>query len=286
MTAAILDGVALGLQFGILATGFTLVYGLGGVLNLAYGQMAVLSAVVVVLGMDAGLPTLVAVALGLLAGAFAGLLLDATLLRPVYRQTGEARVLLGLLLTLGLAFIIDGMLLTRYPTKALSLRVGRGVIDILGVPMRRGVLWASAAALVALVVLAAYLRWSRSGKAIRSIIQNEEGARLVGIDPRRMQTLILALSGLLAAFMAITRSMATPVTVNHGVELTIFALIVTVVGGLGSVAGAFLAGLILGVVSTISAHYVGTFLTFTILMAVAALAILIRPSGLLGKPES
>lgn len=285
MTAAILDGIALGLQFGILAAGFTLVYGLGGVLNLAYGQLAVVSAIAVVLAMDAGLHTLVAVGIGLLAGGVAGFILDTTLLRPVYRQEGEARVLLSLLLTLGLAFIIDGFLLQRYPTKALSLRVGRGVIDILGVPMRRGVLWASAISLVAFAVLAAYLRWSRSGKAIRSIIQNEEGARLVGIDPKRMQTLILVLSGFLAALVAVTRSMATPVTVSHGVELTIFALIVTVVGGLGSVAGAFLGGLILGVVNTISAFYIGTFLTFTILMVVAALTILIRPSGLLGRPE-
>lgn len=285
MTAALIDGVALGLQFGILAAGFTLVYGLGGVLNLAYGQMAVLSAIVVALAMGAGQHTLVAIGLGLLAGGFAGLVLDTTLLRPVYRQRGEAKVLLSLLLTLGLAFIIDGFLLWRYPTMALSLRVGRGTIDILGVPMRRGVLLASAIALLAFAVLAAYLRWARSGKAIRSIIQNEEGARLVGIDPRRMQTLILVLSGVLAALMAVTRSMATPVTVHHGVELTIFALIVTVVGGLGSVAGAFLGGLILGVVNTISAFYVGTFLTFTILMVVAALTILIRPSGLLGRPE-
>ena len=104
MIANILDWIVLGLQFGLLAAGLTLVYGLGGVLNLAYGQMAVVSAMVVVFAMDAGVPAFPAVLLGLVAGGLFGLLLDLTILRPVYRLHGEARVLLSLLLTLGVAF--------------------------------------------------------------------------------------------------------------------------------------------------------------------------------------
>ena len=98
MIANILDGIVLGLQFGLLATGLTLIYGLGGVLNLGYGQMAVTSAMIVALAMQAGVPVLPAVGLGLLAGGLFGLLLDLTILRPVYRLRGEARVLLSLLL--------------------------------------------------------------------------------------------------------------------------------------------------------------------------------------------
>ncbi|MFB3049520.1 MAG: branched-chain amino acid ABC transporter permease, partial [Acidimicrobiia bacterium] len=121
MTANILDGIVLGLQFGLLAAGLTLVYGLGGVLNLAYGQMAVVSAMVVVFAMDAGASAFPAVLLGLVAGGLFGLLLDLTILRPVYRLQGEARVLLSLLLTLGVALIVDGFLNWRYPLKALNL---------------------------------------------------------------------------------------------------------------------------------------------------------------------
>jgi len=91
--------------------------------------------------------------------------------------------------------------------------------------------------------------------------------------------------GALAALVAVTRSMTSPVTVTQGVSFTIFALIVTVVGGLGSVAGAFLAGIILGIVNTVSSFYIGTFLTYIILLSAAALTILLRPSGLLGVPE-
>lgn len=285
MTAVILDGIVLGLQFGVLAVGLTLVYGLGGVLNLAYGQMAVVAAMVVSLSMGAGIPAAPAIAVGLLAGALFGLLLDTTLLRPVYRLRGEARVLLSLLLTLGLAFVVDGLLLWRLPLEALTLHIGGGPVEILGVPMRRGSIFASGISVLVFAGLFMFFRATMLGRAVRSIIQDEEGARLVGIDSDRMRTLILISSGLLAGLVAVTHSMSIPVTVTTGVSFTIFALIVTVVGGLGSVAGAFLAGLLLGVVNTISSFYIGTFLTFIILLAAAALTILVRPSGLLGVPE-
>ena len=285
MTANILDGIVLGLQFGLLAAGLTLVYGLGGVLNLAYGQMAVVSAMVVVFAMDAGASAFPAVLLGLVAGGLFGLLLDLTILRPVYRLQGEARVLLSLLLTLGVALIVDGFLNWRYPLKALNLFIGGGAVEILGVPMRRGSLLASAITLVTFAALFVFFRFTILGRAVRSVIEDEEGARLVGIDPHRMLRLILVLSGVLAALVAITRSMTVPVDVQAGFSITVFALIVAVVGGLGSVPGALLAGLILGIVNVFAATYIGTFVSLIILLSAAAVTILIRPAGLLGVKE-
>jgi len=285
VTAQILDGIVFGLQLGLLASGLTLVYGLGGVLNLAYGQMAVISAMVVLFAMDAGISPLPAVGLGLLAGGLLGLFLDLTVLRPVYRLRGEARVLLSLLLTLGVAFIVDGFLNWRFPLNALSLHIGGGAVEIFGVPMRRGSLVASAITLVAFAVLFIFFRYTTLGRAVRSVIEDEEGARLVGIDPRRMLRLILVLSGVLAALVAVTRSMVAPVDVQSGFSITVFALIVTVVGGLGSVPGALLAGVILGIINSIAATYIGTFLSLIILLGAAAVTILIRPSGLLGVKE-
>ena len=285
MTANILDGIVLGLQFGLLAAGLSLIYGLGGILNLAYGQMAVVSAMVVLFSIDAGLPVLAAIGLGLLAGGLSGLLLDLTVLRPVYRLHGEARVLLSLLLTLGVAFVVDGFLNWQYPQAGLSIRVGGGPIDILGVPMRAGSMVASGVTIVAMTGLLVFFRTTTLGRAVRSVIEDQEGARLVGIDPHRMLRLILILSGVLAALVAVTRSMVAPVTVTAGFGLTVNALIVTVVGGLGSVPGALLAGILLGIINTIAASYIGTFLSLIILLTAAALTILIRPSGLLGVRE-
>jgi branched-chain amino acid transport system permease protein len=283
MRAVILDGIVLGLAFGLLGVGMTLVYGLGGVLNLAYGQIVVLGAMVVWLLMDDGVPTALAAAVGVLAAAGVTVLLDLTLMRPVYRQRGEERTLMGLLLTLGAAFVIAGLLNWRYPLGALYIGISGDPISILGVPMALGSIWASVITLAVGAALLLFFGATTFGRGVRSVIQDETGARLVGINPSSVRTVVFALSGALAGIVAITHSMSGPLTVTAGFELTIFALIVTVVGGLGSVAGAFLAGVLLGIVNTMSAHYVGQYYTTVILLLAAALTILVRPRGLLGR---
>lgn len=285
MIAGILDGIVLGLQFGLLATGLTLMYGLGGILNLAYGQMAVVSAIVTVSVMEAGLPVLPAAVLGIVTGALLGLVLDLTVFRSAYKLRGEARVLLSLLVSLGVAFMIDGFLNWRFPLKGLSLFIGGGAIEVLGQPMRRGSILASAITLAAMGALVAFFRYTTLGRAVRSVIEDEEGARLIGADPRSMLRLILVLSGGIAALVALTRSMVAPIDVTAGFGITVFALIVTVVGGLGSVTGALVAGIILGIINSIAASAIGTFMSLIILLVAAALTILIRPAGLLGVKE-
>ena len=283
MTAVVLDGIVLGLAFGLLGVGMTLVYGLGGVLNLAYGQIVVLAAIVASIVMDEGRATLLAAVLGVLAAAGVGVLLDLTLMRPVYRERGEERTLLGLLLTLGAAFVIGGVLTWRYPDGALYINITGDPVSVLGVPMTRGSIWASVIALAVAALLLLFFGATTFGRGVRSVIQDEVGARLVGINPSFVRTVIFALSGALAGIVAISTAMVGPLTVNAGFELTTFALIVTVVGGLGSVAGAFLAGVLLGVVQSLSAHYIGQYITTIILLGAAALTILIRPRGLLGR---
>jgi len=272
----------LGLQFGLLGVGLTLVYGLGGVLNLAHGSMAVFGAIVVANSMAAGIPVLVAVGLGLLAVGVVGLVLDATLMRAVYRLRGESRVLLSLLLTLGVAFVIDGLLVWRYPIGSLGINISGDPVPILGVRMRVGSLVASGISVAAGAALVAFFRLSTAGRAVRSVIQDEVGAMLCGINPAAVRRLIFGLSGVLAGLVAVTRSMTAPITPTAGLDFTILALIVAVVGGLGSVAGAFLAGIILGIVNTVSSFYIGTYITTIMLLVAAALTIVLRPSGLMG----
>ncbi len=283
MTAVLLDGIVLGLQYGLLGVGMTLIYGLGGVLNLAYGQMAVVSAIVISRLMGFGLPALPAIVGGMLAAGALGVLFDTTLMRPAYRLKGEARVLLGLLLTLGVAFILDGLLAWLYPSATLSVHIGGDAVSILGVRMQTGSLMASAVAVFAGAVMVSFFRFSVKGQAVRSVIQDEEGARLIGINPATVRTLIFAMSGVLAGLVAVTRSMTAPVSSTAGIDFTILALIVTVVGGLGSVLGAVLAGIILGIVNTVSSFYIGTYVTAILLLLAAALTIVIRPAGLLGR---
>jgi branched-chain amino acid transport system permease protein len=183
------------------------------------------------------------------------------------------------------AFVIDGPLVWRYPIEALSLRIGGEPIEILGVRMRTGALLASAIALSVGLMLMAFFRFSTNGKAVRSVIQHEEGAQLCGINPAAMRSFIFGLSGCLAGLVAVTRSMTTPITVTSGIDFTILALIVAVVGGLGSVSGALLAGVLLGIVNTVSSYYIGSYVTTIMLLLAAAITIVVRPSGLLGRPR-
>jgi len=281
--AAFLDGIVLGLQYGLLGVGLTLIYGLAGVVNLAHGQVAIFGAIVVSLLMGAGWAAVPAAAAGILAAGILLLFLDLTLMRAVYRERGEHRILLGLLLMLGVGFVIDGFLVWRYPIESLSLRIGGDPVPILGVKMSTGSLLASGIAITTGLLLVVFFQRTTLGRGVRSVIQDEQGARLVGINPSSVRTFVFLLSGLLAGLVAGTRSMTSPQVSSLGIQLTTLALIVAVVGGLGSVSGAFLAGVLLGIVDRFASAYIGQFYTAVILLLCAAAMIVIRPSGLLGK---
>ena len=285
MRAAILDGIVLGLQYGLLGVGLTLIYGLAGVLNLAHGQVAVLGAIVVSLLMGDGVPVVPAAAIGIAAASAFMVLLDQTLMRAVYRQEGERRILLGLLLMLGVSFAVEGFLTWQYPVQQLGIRISGEAVPILGVPMPVGALVASGVAMSAALLLVAFFRGTVLGRGVRSVIQDEAGARLCGVNPSAARTLVFGMSGALACLVAVTRSMTGPIGYGNAIAFTTLALIVAVVGGLGSVPGAFLAGLLLGIVDRLSSTYIGTYVTTIVLLLCAALTIVVRPSGLLGRPE-
>lgn len=284
MKSALLDGIVLGLQYGLLGVGLTLIYGLAGVLNLAHGQIAVLGAVVVSLLMEAGLAAVPAILLGLALSGGLLLLMDLSIMRVVYRQEGETRILLGLLLMLGVGFMIDGFLSWRYPIQQLGLRIGGDAVPILGVRMSTGSLLASAITIIVGLLLVVFFRFTSLGRGVRSVIQDEMGARLCGVNPALVRTFVFGLSGVLAGLVAVTRSMTGPVGASNTISFTVLALIVAVVGGLGSVSGAFAAGVLLGVVDRLSSFYIGTYVTTIILLVCAALTIVVRPAGLLGRP--
>jgi branched-chain amino acid transport system permease protein len=258
---------------------------LAGVLNLAHGQVAVLGAIVVSLLMEDGMSVAAAVAVGIVGASAFMVFLDLTLMRAVYHQEGERRILLGLLLMLGVSFAIDGFVTWRYPVQQLRIRVEGDAVVIVGVPMPVGALLASAIAIAIGLLLVGFFRLTTLGRGVRSVIQDEAGARLCGVNPSAVRTLVFGMSGALACLVAVTRSMTGPIGFSNAIGFTTLALIVAVVGGLGSVSGAFLAGVLLGVVDRLSSTYIGTYVTTIALLVCAALTIVLRPSGLLGRPE-
>lgn len=280
--AILLDGLVLGLQLAVLGVGVSLVFGLSGVLDLAYGAKIVVAAIAGSQLLSAGgarwwvLPTVVALATVLAVGV------DRSVLAPVHRRTGEGRVVLSLLLTLAVAFILDGLVVSLRPHASLSLAVSGPPVDVLGVTMRRGSLVAAGVAAAALASAFLLLQSTRLGRAVRCVIQDEEGAQLCGIEPDRVRTIVVVLSGLLAGVVAITQGLTSSVGTADGFDLTILAVVVAVVGGLGRVAGAVVAGANLGVIHAVATELLGASGTWVVLLLAAALTIVIRPDGVLG----
>lgn len=280
MVAILLDGIVQGLQFSLMGVGITLIFGLGGVLNLAQGQFAVVGGVAAALLIGAGMNPWAASALGVLAAGVFGLIVDRTLLIPAYRSTGEERLLLGLLITLGLSFVVNGYLDYKFPDVALSLNLPTPSFSVAGVVIRTASVAAALVAIVAFALLFGFLKGTLLGKVVRSIIQNEVGAELCGINPGKIRTLIVVLSAMLAGLGAIAEGLFSSVGTEMGNGFTNFALIVAVVGGVRSINGTLAAGVLLGIVNAFASYYVGAYLTLLILLATAGFTILLRPHGL------
>ncbi len=281
MTAILFDGIVQGLQLSLLAVGITLIYGLGGVLNLAHGQFAVFGGVCTALLLAAGAGPWLACLGGIAAAGALGVLVDRTLLIPAYRCRGEERLLLGLILTLGLSFVIDGFLNYKFPHFSLTLQLPLHSVDIAGIPMRTAGLMTSAIAILVFVALFLFLRWTLLGKAIRSIIENEVGAELCGIDPARTRTLIVCLAAMMAGLAGVAQGLFSSLGTEMGPEFTILGLLVAVVGGVKSINGTLAAGILLGIVNAFASHYIGAYVAFIIMLSAAMVTILVRPRGLL-----
>jgi branched-chain amino acid transport system permease protein len=280
MIAILLDGIVQGLQLSLMAVGITLIFGLGGVLNLAHGQFAVVGGIAAALFINEGVHPLAACALGVLTAGVFGLVVDRTLLVPAYRSAGEERLLLGLLITLGLSFVVNGYLDYKYPNIALTIRLPTPSFSVGGVIIRTASAAAALIAILAFVLLFAFLKGTLLGKVVRSIIQNEVGAGLCGINPGKIRTFIVTLSAMMAGLGGIAQGIFSSLGTEMGNELTSFALIVAVVGGVRSINGTLAAGVLMGIVNAYASYYVGAYLTLLILLATAAFTILLRPQGL------
>lgn len=283
MIAILFDGIVYGLQLSLVAVGLTLIFGLGGVLNLAQGQFAIIAGISTWLLMEKGVSVLVSAGLGISVAGMAGLLSDRLLLLPAYRLRGDNRLLLGLVLTLGFALAIEGGLTYAFPQAELSLRLPVTMIKIAGLTVRTASPAVAAAAILILTSLLLFLKGTKVGKAVRSIIQNEVGAELCGINSARLRTLIFVLGSLIAGFVGISQGLFASLGPAAGFELTTLALIVAVVGGVRSVNGTIVAGVFLGVVHAFSSYLIGAYVTYIIFLATAVFIVLLKPEGLLGR---
>jgi branched-chain amino acid transport system permease protein len=279
---AVLNGLLTGAVYALVALGLTLIYGVLHIINFAHGALLTVAMFAAffahrLLGLD---PYVAAV---ILTPLF--FLLGYALQRFVIGPAGHGEDRNILLVTLGLAVVIENALLYafRADTRTIDLAYAFDVVEIgtafLAVPR---VIAFCAVMLVALL-LWLLMRWTDTGKAIRAVAKEKLGAELAGIDVAHIYAVTF---GLGTACLAIAACLLIPtyyVNPSVGNAFVLVAFTVVVLGGMGSVAGALIGGLFVGVVESLSGLYLGESLGQIGIFVMFILVLLLRPSGLFGE---
>ena len=279
---AIILGVLTGGVYALMASGQTLIFGVMRVVNLAQGAFVLLAAYAAYsltggLGIDPFLAILITTPLMFVVGVAVQL----AFLRPL-RSADRAE--LSLLVTFAVAVGIEGVLTFVYSTTYRSIKSSYADTSwsLLGyhVPAVRA--YAFVLAVVLLAGLIALLRGTRIGRAVRATVQNPTSARLLGVDVNRMAAIGFGLGAATAAAAGSVFGLVFPFNPNSHYELIARLLTIVVLGGLGSIGGAVVAAVGMGVISSVVAVTVSPvwadFAFFVVLLAV----LLVRPSGLFG----
>lgn len=272
------DGLARGAIFALLGVSITLVFGLGEIMNLAIGVTGVVAMITVMeLHATVGLPLAFAAAFAVVL--VGGLVVDRSMLSLIYRSDEEEeRVLLGIFTTVGLAIAVQGILNVFF-TGTYSLPIDIEPVILAGIYIRGGSVAAVAVSLVIFVILYAFFTRTFLGKATRTVMQDETGALLYGINPRRIRTVIWELSLVLGAVAVLLASLSGTVNANAGFGFSIFAVMVSIVGGVTNVTRTVVAGFFLGVVEVLTSAFIGSNVASIILFMVIFAVLLISPES-------
>ncbi|MCC8934152.1 branched-chain amino acid ABC transporter permease [Rhizobium sp. 'Codium 1'] len=285
LLSAVIAGLVLGGTYALVAMGLTIQYGISRIMNLAYGETIIAGAFAAyLLHTGLGINPIIGLMIVAPAGfAFGWMIYGIMLRRLVRRSKGAALEVDSILATFGLLFVIQGILLVCFGGNYISYSFMNYGIDILGTNVAANRLFALMLAVVLGGGLYLFLTFTRWGTALRAVAVAPASAPLVGIDGDRAARFAFALGGTLAACGGVVISMYQTFTASSGVIFTMKALIVVIMGGVGNIAGALSAGLILGLVETLVATYVSPGLTLASVYIIFLAILLWRPSGLFGR---
>ncbi|MBO4209477.1 branched-chain amino acid ABC transporter permease [Micromonospora echinofusca] len=284
-----LTGLGLAALYFLVASGLALVFGLADVLNFAHGLFLGVGAYATWwaagnlpgAGPD-GLGFVLAAAFGVVAGAVVAMLVELVMIRPLYSRTIEQ-----VLVTVGLSLAGVALLQATWgadPRPFPRPEWTRGVTEILGAKVPNSGLLLILAAVVVLGGLLAFLRWTRYGLIIRAGVENREMVTALGIDVRKAFTLVFAIGGAAAALAgALGGIYFGSVSPGQGGSLLIFAFIVVVIGGMGSVVGAAYAAVAVGLLQQFVNYYGTSGAGDICVVALLAVVLLLRPQGIAGK---
>jgi branched-chain amino acid transport system permease protein len=282
----VLAGIVLGGMYALIAMGLTLQYGVARIMNLSHGESLVAAAFGAHAGFSAlALSPLIGLLVALPLGFAVNWLVYQIVLMPLVRRA-RSRAMLevdSILATFGLLFVVQGIMLVMFGGQFYTMNYLSVPVNVLGSTVALNRLIALAFALVIGTALYLALTRTRRGTAIRAVAVDPVAAQLVAIDVRRTSAFAFALGGALAAAGGVLISMFMTFTAAMGVVFTMKALIVVIMGGVGNMLGALVAGLLLGLAETAVARLVDPGLTIAVTYALFLGVLLWRPTGLFGR---
>ena len=286
LVLTLITGIGLGALYFLVASGLSLIYGLMHVLNFAHGAFLTLSAfvgweVARRMNTESWGGFLTSILVGALVGGLFATITEFTLIRPLYERHIEQ-----VLVTVGLSFAAIALFEGIWGTDPIYIK-GPGWLkqttEVLGAKIPNTYWILMIAAALVLVALVLFLRKTRYGTIIRAGVENRAMVTALGIDVRKSFTIVFAIGGAAAGIGGVLAAHYSGYVSAHlGQTLLIFAFIVTVIGGLGSLAGAAIASVIVAVLQQVANTYLngtGDFIVAILL----AVVLLVRPRGLMGK---
>lgn len=282
----LLTGITLGGMYALVAMGLTLQYGVARIMNLSYGEILVAAAFAVFwLFTAAGVNPLLGLGLVVPVALIASWLIYRILLLPLVRRarTRDALEVDSILATFGLLFVVQGVMLVLFGGAYYGYSFLAIPVNVLGVTIAANRLLALGFAAVIGLALYLGLTRSRAGTALRAVAVDPVSAQLVAIDVRAAAAIAFAIGGALVASGGVLVSMFLTFNANIGVVFTMKALIVVIMGGVGNMLGALVAGLILGLTETFVATWIDPGLTLAATYAIFLIILLVRPQGLFGR---
>lgn len=289
----LITGLVMGIIYALMALGLTMIFSILNVINFAHGEFYMLGGYFsyLILETFVGLNPFIAVAVSGLLVALIGIAFELLFLRPMHQGQIERPGEYAILITFGLSFFLQNLALAvfgPYPHRPPSFF--EGTIDLVVTRVSADRLTASLASLLLLALLLLIINKTWIGKAMQAVSQDKDAAAVVGINPLRMNTIAFALGVGLAALSGALIAPTFSIAPDVGAVPSIRSYVIIVLGGMGSIPGSILGGLLIGLVESFGAGYFpdasrGLNYKTAFGLIIFALVLLFRPRGFFGRKE-
>ena len=284
----LINGISLGSIYAIIALGYTMVYGIAKMLNFAHGDVIMVGGYVTFLSMGSlGLPPLAAVLLAVIVCTVLGITIE----KIAYKPLRKASPLAVLITAIGVSYFLQNaaLLLFGANTKMFTSVITLPAVSLAGgsINITGETIVTILACLIIMVGLNIFIKKTKSGQAMLAVSEDKGAAELMGVNVNGTISLTFAIGSALAAVAGVLLCSAYP-TLNPytGSMPGIKAFTAAVFGGIGSIPGAFVGGILLGVIENLSKAYISSQLSDAIVFSVLIIVLLVKPTGILGKKIS